>query len=67
VEASFVLTTFGVLAGLATPEAATAIHRIVLANALRLVATLLVGIIFGAISGGFMNVTWGFSLFLFLD
>lgn len=55
VEASFVLTTFGVLAGLATPEAATAIHRIVLANALRLVATLLVGIIFGAISGGFMN------------
>ena len=55
VEASFVLTTFGVLAGLASPEANTPIHQLVLANVLRLLATLIVGLLFGAISAFFMN------------
>eukprot|EP00438_Fugacium_kawagutii_P016512 Skav225452 [mRNA] locus=scaffold3785:27300:27830:- [translate_table: standard] len=56
VEASFVLTAFGVLAGLSTPGGATtSIPWIVLANFLRLFATLVVGLLFGAICAWFMN------------
>jgi len=56
VEASFVLTTFGVLAGLASPESGTSsIQGIVLANTWRLVATLFCGVVLGAISARVMN------------
>ena len=48
-EASFALTAFGVLTGLASPahQAPTPLGTILLANFLRLVATLALGILLG--------------------
>ena len=48
-EASFVLTTFGILTGLASPahQEPTPISTIMLANTLRVVATLLAGFLLG--------------------
>ncbi|CAE7511440.1 unnamed protein product [Symbiodinium sp. KB8] len=55
-EASFALTAFGVLTGLASPahQAPTPLGTILLANFLRLVATLALGILLGCVSCWFI-------------
>ncbi|CAE6928614.1 unnamed protein product [Symbiodinium sp. CCMP2456] len=55
-EASFALTAFGVLTGLASPahQAPTPLGTILLANFLRLVATLALGVLLGCVSCWFI-------------